>query len=530
MIRNGSSTASLRCTALRCVVFVIGVWLPSSLVFSQSGLRESLERLDRNQDGKIAPNEITPLARPYLERIAEGRRLQLDKSNDISTLQEAARVYYALKNGVAGYDVEVESKSTVQPFGIEPDKPLIPEFGLIEVKYPYAQVDLDEADRILRRNDVNIDGFIDRTESKSAKWTHNDPFEMDLNHDDQLSRMELAQRYARRRLLSGAAKELVQKAKRTGNGIQPTVHSQGKTDDSSWWRQGGSSYWLTASILGRFDLNQNGRLEEQEAKGMGISIGRMDIDLNGEISRDELYEFLKILQEEAGDESSGLPGWFFELDTDRDGQVAMVEFTADWSQEKLEEFELLDSNADGLLTAEEVAQSKSQVGGSYRNTQAQVLPPHNTVISEIEIDDDFIIGEVSLKISLTHTSTGYLDGFLSGPDGQRIELFSEVGGSGDNFDGTIFDDKADTPIVKGKSPFTGSFLTTGRMKKQPSLSTFAGTSAKGVWQLVVRATRSDRFGMLHDWSLNFKTREVEPNRTRDTGIAAPPEITPQLIP
>ena len=34
---------------------------------AQSGLRESLEKLDRNQNGEIDPDEITPLARPYLD-------------------------------------------------------------------------------------------------------------------------------------------------------------------------------------------------------------------------------------------------------------------------------------------------------------------------------------------------------------------------------------------------------------------------------------------------------------------------------
>ncbi|NQV23413.1 MAG: calcium sensor EFh, partial [Rhodopirellula sp.] len=61
---------------------------------AQAGLRESLERLDRNQNGLIDPNEITPLARPYLERITKERRMDLDRPNEIKKLQEAARIYY----------------------------------------------------------------------------------------------------------------------------------------------------------------------------------------------------------------------------------------------------------------------------------------------------------------------------------------------------------------------------------------------------------------------------------------------------
>ncbi len=489
----------------------LGFLLPGKSLYAQAGLRESLERLDRNENGKIEPEEITPLARPYLERIA-GRRLQLDRANDISALQEAGRLYHAMRNGVVGNDVIVQkqSKSALMSFGPEADQPLLPEFGVAELKYPHTKIDLEEADRSLRRSDVNKDGYLDRAEAANASWSHNDPFEMDLDHDDKLSRIELAQRYARRRLLSGASQELIQKAKRTGNGIPSSARPEAaRTEEYGWWRRGGSNQWLSASVMSRFDLNRDGRLQEQEAQSLGIPMGRMDIDRNGDISRDELQSFLKALQDEAGDESTGLPGWFFELDENRDGQIEMAEFTKDWSEEKLQEFESLDSNTDGLLTSAEVAQAKSQIGGSYRNAHAQVLPPHKTVISEIEISDDFVIRELTLQLSITHTQTGYLDAFLTGPDGQRIELFSEVGGSGDNFDRTIFDDKADAPIAKAASPFTGTFQTMALMKRQPSLSSFVGKNAKGVWQLVVRGTRSERFGMLHDWSLNMKSREAE---------------------
>ena len=67
---------------------------------AQSGLRESLEKLDRNQNGEIDPDEITPLSRPYLERLARTRRMSMDRSYDIERWQEAARIYFALQNGV----------------------------------------------------------------------------------------------------------------------------------------------------------------------------------------------------------------------------------------------------------------------------------------------------------------------------------------------------------------------------------------------------------------------------------------------
>ena len=96
-----------RCIALqpfctkstRLIAFVV-VCIATQVVFQtsacgQAGLRDSLERLDTNEDGEIQPDEITPLARPYLERVAKSRKMSLDRPNRIDKWQEAARIYYA---------------------------------------------------------------------------------------------------------------------------------------------------------------------------------------------------------------------------------------------------------------------------------------------------------------------------------------------------------------------------------------------------------------------------------------------------
>ncbi len=281
-----------------------------------------------------------------------------------------------------------------------------------------------------------------------------------------------------------------------------------RRDESEWSRQAGNSHWLTASVLSRFDANKNGRLEVQEAQSLGIPAGQIDVDRDGELLRSELHALLDEMQRAVGDSSDALPGWFYELDQNRDGQVAMSEFSTDWTADKVTEFDLLDSNGDGLLTASEVAGSKAMVGGSYRNTNAEVLPPSKTIISEINIDDDFLIGDLDVQLSITHSNVGFLDAYLTGPDGQRIELFTEVGGGGDHFDQTIFDDQAREPIIKARPPFEGRYLPEGLLKRQPGLSHFNGKNAKGVWQLVVRGTRSERFGMLHSWGLITRPQEA----------------------
>ncbi|MCO8124235.1 proprotein convertase P-domain-containing protein [Stieleria sp. TO1_6] len=492
---------------------------------AQSGLRDSLELLDRNQNGSIEPDEITPLARPYLERVADARRMSLDRSNDIEKWQEAARIYYAMQNGVAGTRIDVSSDRALKSFRPDDDQPMVPEFGLAEVKYPYTPDDLDEADDTLRRYDRNRDGYMDRREASRGRWSHRDPFSMDFNKDDRLSRLELAQRYARRRMLSDDSDELIQRARRTGNGIRPT-DSDDDDDDrgrgrSDWWRSGGDRYWLTASILGRFDANRNGRLEFSETTELGIPTGAIDADQNGELSREELFAYFKNLQDQTGDLVDGLPSWFYELDTNRDQQIELTEFATELSDAKVAEFVALDSNQDGLLQAAEVMASKSMMGGSFENHEAEMLPPRKTIVSEIEIEEAFLVADLNVKLTITHTNVSSLDGYLTGPDGTRIELFSGVGGRDDHFEKTVFDDQAERPITKGRPPFEGSYQPEGLVKHGPGLAVFNGKSIQGVWQLTIRCSESDRFGMLHRWAILARPDE-------ETLLDLPePETAPQ---
>jgi subtilisin-like proprotein convertase family protein/Ca2+-binding EF-hand superfamily protein len=484
-------------TVLSLGVFPSGAW-------AQSGLRESLDLLDRNGNGSIDPDEITPLARPYLERIAESRRMSLERPNRIDKLQEAARVYHALQNGVAEKSVRASRERTLKGFGPLPEDPVVPEFGLAEVKYPYRMEDLDEADETLDRYDRNDDGFMDRYEASRARWTHRDPFMMDLNKDDRLSRLELAQRYARRRMLSDDSGELIQRARRVGNGIRPSGSDEEDDDRrkrSEWWRTGGDRFWLTAAVLGRFDANRNGRLEMEETINLGVPVGAIDADQDGELSRDELFAYFKNKQDQTGDLVEGLPGWFYELDVNRDKQVDLTEFATELTESRVAEFVALDANQDGLLAPGEVLASKSMTGGTFENLEAEMLPPKKTIVSEIDVAENFLIADLNLRLTITHTNISSLDGYLTGPDGTRIELFTEVGGRDDHFERTVFDDQAGTPITKARPPFEGSFLPEGLVKRQPGLGVFNGKSIHGVWQLTIRCSRSDRFGLLHNWAL-----------------------------
>jgi subtilisin-like proprotein convertase family protein len=510
----------LRFLASAALAFVFWTHLSGPLI-GQAGLRDSLEKLDRNQNGYIEPDEVTPLSRPYLERILKGRsrrsNFRFDRPYRISQIQESARVYYALENGVSGEDVRPEGEATVKAFGPDGKMPLVPEFGLGDIKFPYTQADLNEADNTLRRNDSNRDGHIDRREAARSRWTHRNPFDDDLDGDGRLSRLELGQRYARRRLLSGANDELIRRYMRLGSEVKSSVKEEPSRSSRSSWRQRGSVAWLGGSVLERFDRDKDGKLSETEATSVGVPFGRMDANRDGEITREELQSVVVELQKEAGEITEGLPGWFYEFDTDKDGQVAMSEFSEDWDDAKLAEFKEFDLNEDGLLTANEILKSSSVIGGTFRNEEAQVLPPRRTIISEIDVTDDFIINQLKVQISITHTYVSFLDAYLTGPEGQRVELFSQVGGSDDHFDRTIFDDQSQAPITKGKGPFNGTYRPKALDKKQPGLASFKGKSVKGVWQLVIRGTRNERFGMLNSWGLT-----VTPDKDAELAVESTP--------
>ncbi len=496
---------------------------------AQAGLRESLELLDRDNDGYIDPDEITPLARPYLERIAEVRRISLNRPYRIDRWQEAARIYFATKNGARSERIRTDGDQTLKSFRPDDEDPVVPEFGLPEVKYPYIQNDLEEADAQLRRYDRNRDGYLDRAESARARWSRTDPFMMDLNKDDRLSRLELAQRYARRRMVRDDSGELIQRIQRVGNDIRPSVGGNARDDDRrrrDWYRRGGNRYWLTVSVLGRFDDNDNGRLEPAEMVDLGLPVGAIDANQDGELSRDELFAYFKELQDQTGGVVDGLPGWFYELDTNRDQQVDLPEFTTEeMSDARVDQFVAMDTNRDGLLAPLEVLSSKAMTGGRFENSAAEIMPPQKTIVSEIEIEESFRILDLNVQLNVTHTNVGDLDGYLTGPDGTRVELFSAVGGRENNFDDTIFDDQASTPITKSRPPFDGSFQPEAIVKRQPSLATFNGQPV----QLTLRGSRSERFGMLHNWALLvtpdeeslFNPPAEEASETPDAGSESP---------
>lgn len=480
---------------------------------------EWISRIDDDRNGMIEPDEVSDRARRYLEEFARPYGLRLTRPISVRLLEKAARQYYARRDR----DDEdgprlAPGVDTIRGFSTDEDQSLIPDFGSASIRYPYTAEDLEEAEELLDRYDRDDDGLIDSDEARRVRWRGSNPNQFDFDRNGKLNRLELAQRYARRRIgerLSELAIAPRLENDRDDDGDRRRDwRSRGRAGRSRDGDRGAAS--LAESILERYDSDRDEQLDSEEMAAVGLPIAVIDYDRSGGVDDDELAKYLFVTMENQAEQmQEAIPTWFFERDLDGDSQVVMAEFTDDWSKEKFDEFALFDTNGDGIITTNEVLTSKQVAGGRFRNSQAKVLLPRSTIVSEIEVDKDFLIGDLNVELAISHTYTSHLDGYLIGPDGERVELFTGVGGSDDHFDNTIFDDEARQDITRARPPFEGSFRPEEIRKRRPGLSRYKGKNLKGVWQLMIRASRSQRSGLLHGWSLI-----VEPAREQVEELAS----------
>lgn len=100
--------------------------------------------------------------------------------------------------------------------------------------------------------------------------------------------------------------------------------------------------------------------------------------------------------------------------------------------------------------------------------------------------------------TISHTWDEDLTATLEAPDGTQIVLFSAIGGSGNDFDGTCLRSDAPTSIVVQNAPFTGIF--------KPMNSLGAANNSQnpnGIWKLRIYDSASGDQGTLDAWSVTF---------------------------
>ncbi len=105
----------------------------------------------------------------------------------------------------------------------------------------------------------------------------------------------------------------------------------------------------------------------------------------------------------------------------------------------------------------------SQVTLTFSNTSPTTIRDWSTTTSTISVPTAMTILDVNVQLDISHLRDQDLDIYLRSPDGTRVELFTDVGGNGDNFSGTVLDDQASTSITSGSAPFAGIYRPEGSL-------------------------------------------------------------------
>lgn len=179
----------------------------------------------------------------------------------------------------------------------------------------------------------------------------------------------------------------------------------------------------------------------------------------------------------------------------------------------------------GLIGAKEPAAPEQMVMTFCSSNTPLSVPPTGTGGSSctlgvqrrddtIVVPSSLIIGDVNVKMYITHTWREDLDVTLMSPMGTSVTLFTDVGGSGDNFGTTcspmpdfVIDDEATTDVgtLTTSSPTgaAGSYNPEG----VAVLSAFDGQDAMGTWTLSICDDASGDSGTLQCWCLEFTATE-----------------------
>ena len=86
--------------------------------------------------------------------------------------------------------------------------------------------------------------------------------------------------------------------------------------------------------------------------GLAALIGSVTDKEKNEANKRQTYRFTPAEERQP----KGLPSWFASRDKNKDGQVAMNEYSRSWSARTVGEFRRYDLNNDGVVTAKEAAE------------------------------------------------------------------------------------------------------------------------------------------------------------------------------
>ena len=151
------------------------------------------------------------------------------------------------------------------------------------------------------------------------------------------------------------------------------------------------------------------------------------------------------------------------------------------------------------------SQTFTGTGGLIPDNEQQIeFPVTVSGLSATTLNSTFGLKQVCLNI--THSYDSDLNVSLVSPSGVVINLFSGVGGSGDNFTNTCLSQTATASIVSGTPPFSGTF------KPQETLGNMNNgiQNPNGTWKLRILDTYPADQGTLLNFSIIFGTNAATP--------------------
>jgi subtilisin family serine protease len=155
---------------------------------------------------------------------------------------------------------------------------------------------------------------------------------------------------------------------------------------------------------------------------------------------------------------------------------------------------------DAAGTAMAVFHTTFSLKPSYTFTaspETTITPKSYWTVTPLHVSQSLTIGKVMVQLNLRYSADSDLYIHLQAPDGSDILLSNRRGGSGADFQTTLFDDQAATPISAGHAPFIGSF------RPEVPLGDLKGKNTLGTWKLWIENRGGTGYGVLNSWSLIF---------------------------
>ncbi|MBU3822841.1 proprotein convertase P-domain-containing protein [Flavobacteriaceae bacterium XHP0103] len=119
---------------------------------------------------------------------------------------------------------------------------------------------------------------------------------------------------------------------------------------------------------------------------------------------------------------------------------------------------------------------------------------YNTTIT---VPDSYVLTDVNVTVNISHTWNEDLDIYLISPTGTTVELSTDNGGNGDNYNNVTFDDASTNTLPTGNTTLSGTYRPEG------SLASFNGQNSNGDWTLRVTDDTNWDGGTINSITLNL---------------------------